>query len=567
MGALLKFLRFEPKTTFSPVPAPGFEDVPEMIVQEEFVEDEHETSGEFDPRTESIKRSFPISATIFLEEDDILFTHEFPNEGSLKGDESEIFVYNDGQETITILRAKMELFTNNKKSKVNSGGIEKYSLRAWDVLDKINFGEEFNGKYTIEPGTKGKMHWHYFTSESEDQTVNIIIDYEVGSKKVNIDKELIKDTTKKVIQESGSDERHEVEVKGIIKKEKIYRIELPTEDEMTLLPECDDKLFTTFPVDMNEVESITPLGNLGPPGHTFPTQHPHIHLGVYETSYAYPLYAPADVYITSVAWSEGATQDPVDYVIYFALCKDIIGYYNHVKTLSNEVKDIIEKVECESFSTDSEGSCTKVLLDKVDEGTLLGEVGLKQGNFDFGLIDLRKPLDFIKPERYPTRDQYLNCAFDYYPENMKQQFYGLINRVDGTCGIVMQDVPNTLKGNWFHETSPKKYVVDWNVYLAFVDHFEDPSIQVVSIAGIFTEPSLFKFIPKQSGAINREFSQVTADGTIYCYEGANVIRDFETVPSGKILVEMTGDETLQIERQSGSCSGSESFKNPEIYNR
>ena len=352
-----------------------------------------------------------------------------------------------------------------------------------------------------------------------------------------------------------------------VKSEKIYRIEIPTEDEMILLPECDNKLFTTFPVDMNEVESITPLGNLGPPGHTFPTQHPHIHLGVYETSYAYPLYAPADVYITSVAWSEGSTQDPIDHVIYFALCKDIIGYYNHVKTLSNEVNDIIDKVECEDFSTDSEGSCTKVLLDKVEEGTLLGEVGLKQGNFDFGLIDLRKRLDFIKQERYPTRDQYLNCAFDYYPENMKQQFYDLINRVDGTCGQVMQDVPNTLKGNWFHESSPEKYVVDWNVYLAFINHYEDPSIQVVSIAGIFTEPSLYKFIPKTSGVINREFSQVTADGTIYCYEGSNVIREFETVPSGKILVQLIDEDTLNIEHQTGKCTGSESFKNLAVYNR
>ena len=357
------------------------------------------------------------------------------------------------------------------------------------------------------------------------------------------------------------------EQKEILKEEKTFRIEIPTEEEKLQLPECDNKFFTTFPVDMNEVESITPLGNLGPPGHTFPTQHPHIHLGEYGTSYAYSLYAPADVFITSVAWQEFVTQDPIDHVIYFALCKDIIGYYNHVKVLSDEVNQIIEKVECESFSTKSEGSCTKVLLDKVEEGTLLGQVGLKQGNFDFGLIDLGKKLDFIKQERYPTRDQYLNCAFDYYEDPMKQQFYDLINRVDGTCGHVMQDVPNTLKGNWFHEDAQAEYVVDWNVYLAFVDHYEDPSIQVVSIAGIFTEPSLFKFIPKTSGEINREFSQVTVDGNIYCYEGANVIRNFETVPSGKVLVQMTDDETLQIEHQTESCTGSESFTDPTVYNR
>jgi hypothetical protein len=357
------------------------------------------------------------------------------------------------------------------------------------------------------------------------------------------------------------------EEKESFKEEKTFRIEIPTEKEKLQLPECDNKFFTTFPVDINDIKSITPLGNLGPPGHTFPTQHPHIHLGQHETSYSYPLYAPADVFITSVAWQENQTQDPIDHVIYFALCKDIIGYYNHVKVLSDEVNQIIENIECESFSSKSSGSCTKVLLDKVEEGTLLGQVGLKQGNFDFGLIDQRDRLDFIKQERYPTRDQYLHCAFDYYKEPMKQQFYDLINRVDGSCGRVMQDIPNTLKGNWFHEDANLEYVVDWNVYLAFVDHYEDPSIQVVSVAGIFTEPSLFKFIPKTSGEINREFSQVTADGNIYCYEGADVIRHFEAVPFGKILVEMIGDETLQIEYQTSSCTGSESFTNYAVYHR
>jgi len=356
---------------------------------------------------------------------------------------------------------------------------------------------------------------------------------------------------------------------GIVqyKQEKIFRIEIPTEQERLQLPECEGKSFTTFPVDMNDVKSITPLGNLGPPGHTFPTQHPHIHVGEHGTSNPYPLYTPADVFITSVSWQENSTQDPIDYVVYFALCKDVIGYYNHVKELSNDVNQIIENVECESFSNELEGSCTKVLLDKVKEGTVIGQVGLKQGNFDFGLIDLREKLDFVNQERYPTRDQYLNCAFDYYNESMKLQFYDLINRVDNTCGHVMQDIPNTLKGNWFYESAQKENVVDWNVYLAFVDHYEDPSIQVVSIAGIFTEPSLFKFIPKSSGEINREFSQVTADGKIYCYEGANVIRNFETVPEGKIIVQMTSNETLQIEHQVGRCNGGESFIDPAVYNR
>jgi len=76
-----------------------------------------------------------------------------------------------------------------------------------------------------------------------------------------------------------------------------------------------------------------------------------------------------------------------------------------------------------------------------------------------------------------------------------------------------------------------------------------------------------QFIPKNNGQINREFSQVTSDGNIYCYQGASVIRNFETVPLGKVIVQMTDDESLQIEYQSDNCTGDETFSDPAVYRR
>ncbi|MBN4049020.1 hypothetical protein JYT91_00215 [archaeon AH-315-M20] len=344
--------------------------------------------------------------------------------------------------------------------------------------------------------------------------------------------------------------------------------EIPTDEERDTLPDCENKFFTTTPVDLSDVGEITPIGNLGPPGHTFPTDHSYLHLGKYGENKAYPLFAPADVHITSVSWNKGSTQDPIDYTIYFALCKDVIGYYNHVKATSSELNKLTDKVKCERYTTQAENSCTKILLEKVEEGTLLGEVGLKQGNFDFGLIDLRKELNFVNPVRHPTRTRFINCPYDYYKKDLQKQFFDLIKRDDAQqCGITMQDVPGTLKGTWFHETSPKEYVVDWDVYLAFVNDNDFPDVQVVSIAGIFTDPSKFKFIPKTSGKIDREFSQVTTDGNIYCYQAKDVGKSFEPIPTGKILVQLISDTQLKIEHQSGSCTGSFSFNNPTIYNR
>jgi len=344
-----------------------------------------------------------------------------------------------------------------------------------------------------------------------------------------------------------------------------FRLEIPTLSERATLPECSDPLFATYPVEINQVSSITPIGNLGPPGHTFPTDHPHLHMGQHGSDRPFNIYSPADVYLTSVSWDDGMSQDPRDYTVYFAVCNDVVGYYNHIKTISPELQTIVDSKECENFSSGSSG-CTKVLdLDKFENGKLMGTVGLKQGNWDFGLIDLRVDLNFIKPNRYPERSRHIQCAFDYYPQGMKQSLYSLINRDDSTCGTTMQDIPNTLQGNWFHKSAADNQEVSWDMYLAFVGDYEFSGVQVVSVAGIFTNPSKFEFVPKDTGNINRNFSHVTP-GETYCYQTEDVGK-YQRGAKGKIVVQMTDKETLQIEHQPGGCAGNEIISKPNIYKR
>mgnify|MGYP003975505705 CR=1 FL=1 len=380
----------------------------------------------------------------------------------------------------------------------------------------------------------------------------------------NIEENKIESNTNNINQKFITNETKELEPQIYTEKSSEFRLEIPTQTERETLPECDGLSFTTFPVNISEVREITPLGNLGPPGHTFPTDHPHLHVGEHDSGKLFDIYAPADVYLTMTSWSSGMSQDPLDYTIYFALCKDVIGYYNHVKTVSNELQDILDNVECERFSQGS--GCTKVLnLNKFEEGRVMGTVGQKQGNFDFGLIDLRVNLSFVNPERYPERSKHIQCPFDYYPTEMKNTFYNLINRYDKRCSGTMQDVPGTLKGNWFHESAQKEKVVQWDVYLAFVEDYEFSNVQVVSVAGKFTDPSLYHFRPKNDGNINRNFSQVTP-GEIYCYQSEEVGK-YQLGNQGKIVLKMIDQETLEIEHQSGNCVRNEVLSNPEVYRR
>ncbi len=339
--------------------------------------------------------------------------------------------------------------------------------------------------------------------------------------------------------------------------------ELPSEKERDQLPDCADKFFTFFPVDMSKIYEITPRGNLAPPGHTFPTDHAYFHISAGgTTTQTIPLYAPGEVTIINVEAREGITQDPLDYTIYFALCRDVIGYYNHVKALSEELVSVIRQVQCEDLGTAD--SCTKNIFYPVKAGAKLGDVGKLQGNFDFGLIDLRKPLSYINLKRYPSRSQYVQCPFDYYLSTMRDTFFNLIKRKDSNaCGVVAQDVPEKLQGNWFHERAAAEYVVEWDTFLSFVHDTNTPEVQVVSIGGIFTQPSKYEFIPKNSGTTNRDFSEVSADGKIYCYEDEQLTSDKKD--KGRIMVQMTSPTELKIEHQPGACPGT--FSSPETYRR
>ena len=330
------------------------------------------------------------------------------------------------------------------------------------------------------------------------------------------------------------------------------------DDDSDSLPECNKRLFTVTPVDLNEVYEISPLGNLGPPAHTLPTEHMYFHISAGGSSTKrIPLRAPGDIFILEVIEDKSRG----DFSIRFALCDEVYGYYNHVKGLSSDLRSVLEAVECTVFTHSGGDSCSKSIFHKVDAGKVLGEVGDLQGNFDFGAFDFRTILDYANPSRYgevgQTRSLHIVCPIELYDDETKRILYDKVARSGGQeCGVVMQDLPGTLQGNWFH--GDVKSYTDWTLHLAFVHDNEDPSKSVISIGGFFTNAGKWEFEAENSGLIDREFSDVRSDGNIYCYDLGQ---------SGRLLVLMTSDTELRIESQSGICSGSVSFDEPSTYER
>ncbi len=337
--------------------------------------------------------------------------------------------------------------------------------------------------------------------------------------------------------------------------------ELPSEKEKQQLSGCNDILYTNYPVELSKITEIVPLGNLAPPGHTFPTEHTYMHITAGgTTTETITLYSPADVALLLISFTYGITQDPVDYTLWFSLCKDVVGYYNHVKEISPNIQKMVDERDCRFQGESKTSRCNIELFEPIEAGSVVGKVGRLQGNFDFGTIDLRTKLSYANPERYGTRSLHIQCPYDYYDNAMKEKFFELIGRNDADqCGKVMQDVFGTLKGNWFYGESRADMGTDWDKYMAFVQDNKDPSKSVISVGGVFTDAGKMEFTPTNSGFINRDFSQVNSDGNVYCYEGSGI--------DGRIIIQLASQTQLKIEKQNGTCSGGYIFVSPTVYNR
>ena len=325
---------------------------------------------------------------------------------------------------------------------------------------------------------------------------------------------------------------------------------------LIVLPECMGQMFTLPPVDLTEVYEITPLGNLGPPGHTFPTEHMYFHISAGGTSTRkVPLRAPGDIYIIDV--SGGEDLDQGEFSMIFSLCRDLFGYFNHIKTLSDEVKEAIAAVGCQQWTVNPANICSRRVIHRVGPGTILGEVGDLQGNFDFGAFDYRTKHAFANPARYGSRSPFIVCPLDLYESPTREQLYEkIVRNAEPLCGQVLQDLLGTLQGNWFYEGKLAKNI--WSQHLAFVHDNHDPSTAVISVGGVFMDPVKWEFVPKAKGLVNRDFAHVTPDGHIYCYDEGQ---------RGRILLQLSDEMELKIEYQGGGCTSDTAFERPTVYRR
>jgi len=341
----------------------------------------------------------------------------------------------------------------------------------------------------------------------------------------------------------------------------------PTEEDIEEKETLDTEnvpltIFSSSPINIENILSIVPLGNLNPPSHTFPTDHIYFYISRQEggdRTQEVTLYSPGTLIVTRVNAIEHLQAGITDYSIELQKGENIHIRLGHVSSLSEDVfGDTTSFQAWEMTNEYSTGGETYRWWSKeydipVETGQVIGTAGgnPNQWALDLFLYDLEKTQQNIANTERWSQSWYLHAVdpLSYYELNpVFEQLLELVDREisegeEPPYGSVLQDMSGTAQGCWFLEGITETYPED--PHLALVHDNIRPNIAVLSIGNSIRnlQSSTYEFLPQVSGLLNRDFKDISHDGNIYGFE----VEGF----TGVIIIHMPDSETLWVEALPG----------------
>ncbi len=333
---------------------------------------------------------------------------------------------------------------------------------------------------------------------------------------------------------------------------------------------AENTTFTVSPIDIENIVSIIPLGNLNPSGHTFPTDHMYYNIKTTDGNAQSPtvdveLYAPIDATIETINVMTYKNAEPpsTDYSINFRTCENFTFYFIHTTSLSDKLLNEInlQDDDCDEYTTGGRiyQNCWQEVNIDVKAGEVIGTVGSGiRTNFDFGVTDNRiPPHTYANSERWEDSNRedmfYTVCSTNYYTDELKAvleikigDWNGNKRTIDPICGTIAQDIPETAQGIWVLKGT--KEVSNEDPHIALVHDNIDPTIGVFSIGNslenIGITSGTYRFNPKETGSINLDFDLIQPADDIYCYQVAESFQGQDN--NFSILISLTSENTLLI---------------------
>lgn len=303
--------------------------------------------------------------------------------------------------------------------------------------------------------------------------------------------------------------------------------------------------FTHLILEATDFERIIPLGNINPPGHTFPTDHIYFVLSGIEKI----VYAPAGGKVLFIEDSNMYN----DKAIRIAVSNTMTYYLGHI-FVNEEIQ---------------EG-------DIIEAGTPVGISG-NTSCVDFGLLNKNIDNGFLS-KNMPVTTKYGDKPLSYYCEPLRTQLYELVQApnpnpadypdfvYDGevTDGEFAIDKLGTLSGNWLLENGVRADGwYDWEATLSFgYDVYYPDQIRIGS--GKYYH--VFAIKNDDNPIRPEEVSTSSGPVAYYIYNGSNTLFGAPTGNrEGLMMVQMLSDTRIKLEIFDDIISGSRAFTNSALY--
>lgn len=301
--------------------------------------------------------------------------------------------------------------------------------------------------------------------------------------------------------------------------------------------------FTDSIMNLSDFDRIIPLGQLNPPGHTFPTDHIYFVLN----GTAGEIYAPCGGKILYI----GEPGVYGDRAVRIGVTSTMAYYLDHI-LLDTELK----------------------VGDTVVAGSQIGTKG-NTPCVDFGVINKNVINAFIS-EDYPTVTLYGDKPLSFYAEPLRTQLYAMVKPAQPTeepdyvydkgvtDGEFVFDQLGTLCGNWVKEVddnSGTRY--EWENTLAFgYDVYYPDQIRI----GIGTSSNAFALNNSDNPIRPEDVNTSSGAVAFYLYNANNVTNEvFLTGREKLMMVQLLSDTRLKLEIFDDTTSVSREFTSASIF--
>ena len=299
---------------------------------------------------------------------------------------------------------------------------------------------------------------------------------------------------------------------------------------------CVNNSFPLFTHPFTDISKISWISQYGNNAIYNPGSQARSYVSVIKGENA-PVYAPINATIIRIHYSNKNYPNLVrpEYRINFKVSCEVTFAFDHIVSVVDKLKEQAPQTPAEGRNDGNEVTIP------VQAGELLGYTSgtTQAGTFDFLLLNTARTHSHLNSARWHTgHSLYKDCPYNYFTEDLKQQYYALIGVERGmrTCGPRVQEVPNTIFGYWFQGNATETSGPRLAIYET--SHFVEWTLIKDS-----EPPTAFR-----DNNAGRTSPETITEGRSACY------RDKER--SAYVYLKMLPNDQLALASGSGSCPSS-----------